>query len=101
MGSIGVLFAPNQISPGTLKESIDGMLDRFHSGELFSHDNQTADAFIAIVSKDGSLIRDRVIGDLRGRMLSSICVLDGQLIAGGLANGTSNWVTSLAWFGLH
>ncbi len=100
VGRMDMLFAPDSVFRGSLQDNINHQLDKGFSGELFERDNRTWDAYVAVVAKDGTLLRDKVIGDLRGRWLTSAIVLnDGRIITGGAANGTSGWLLSFAWPG--
>ena len=94
VGDMNILFEPDDVPP---KWTGTPIIDSF-TGEFFKRDSKTMDAFIVVVSPEGELIKDKIIGDLRGRSLRSIVNLkDGGIIAGGMENGTSGWIVSFSW----
>jgi hypothetical protein len=66
---------------------------RGFTGEFFANDRQTLSAFVVLLDRDGRFLADRVIRDLRGRVIRPAATrLDGSLLFGGLANGVSSWL---------
>jgi len=93
VGDMTILFEPDEILPPLKLEDIPSLTT--FTGDFFKHDNKTMDAFVAVISKEGRLIKDKISGDLRGRSLRSVVSLkEGCFVTGGMANGTSGWMVS-------
>jgi len=96
VGDMTILFEPDEILPPLKLEDIPSLTA--FTGDFFKHDNKTMDAFVAVISKEGRLIKDKISGDLRGRSLRSVVSLkEGGFVTGGIANGTSGWMVSYFW----
>ena len=94
VGRFEILFAPD-VYRGI--EDLSKDWAEF-SDEFFEKGNRTWEGYIAVVSDKGTLSKDRVIGDMRGRWLTSVIRPDNKsIIAGGAANGTSGWLVSVTW----
>jgi hypothetical protein len=62
------------------------------TGELFANDRKTVSAFVVLLDRAGHFLADRVMRDLRGRVIRPAAARpDGSLLFGGLANGVSSW----------
>jgi hypothetical protein len=63
------------------------------TGELFVNDRRTLSGFIVLLDRQGNFLADRVLRDLRGRVIRAVAAgPDDSIIFGGLANGVSSWL---------
>src|SRR5262249_8498985 len=91
---VGQMTMPFDLEPYVKADAsmLSGVWAGF-TGELFTNDRKTLDAFVVLLDRDGHFLVDRVIRDLRGRSMRATAVRhDGSLLFGGLANGVSGWL---------
>jgi hypothetical protein len=91
VGQIKVLF---DLNPYVKRDPSDiSWLGRAFTGELLLNDRHTINAFVVLLDREGNFVADRVIRDLRGRVLRAAAAQrDGSIVFGGLANGVSSWL---------
>jgi CHAT domain-containing protein len=59
----------------------------------FDDDRRTFSAFVVLLDANGNFLADRMIRDLRGRIMRAAATRhDGTIVFGGLANGVSSWL---------
>jgi CHAT domain-containing protein len=91
VGKITVLF---DLDPYAKRDGLDPrMLWPGFTGEFFANDRRTWSAFVVLLDRDGQFLADRVIRDLRGRLMGPVAVRDdGSILFGGFKNGVSSWL---------